>query len=40
VWSPRGDLIAFTKQSGGKFSIGVMKTGRVGRTHPDHRLPQ
>ncbi len=25
VWSPRGDLIAFTKQSGGKFSIGVMK---------------
>ena len=30
VWSPRGDLIAFTKQSGGKFSIGVMKTGRFG----------
>ncbi|MBO6723631.1 MAG: PD40 domain-containing protein, partial [Roseitalea sp.] len=25
VWSPRGDLIAFTKQSGGQFSIGVMK---------------
>ena len=25
VWSPRGDLIAFTKQSGGRFSIGVMK---------------
>lgn len=25
VWSPRGDLIAFTKQSGGKFYIGVMK---------------
>ncbi len=25
VWSPRGDLIAFTKQSGGKFFIGVMK---------------
>ena len=24
VWSPRGDLIAFTKQSGGKFYIGVM----------------
>jgi TolB protein len=27
VWSPRGDLIAFTKMSGGQFSIGVM--------HPD-----
>jgi TolB protein len=25
VWSPRGDLIAFTKQAGGKFYIGVMK---------------
>ncbi len=25
VWSPRGDLIAFTKQSGGRFYIGVMK---------------
>jgi TolB protein len=24
VWSPRGDLIAFTKLSGGKFYIGVM----------------
>ena len=30
VWSPRGDLIAFTKQSGGKFSIGVMKTDGSG----------
>ena len=27
VWSPRGDLIAFTKQYGGQFYIGVM--------HPD-----
>jgi TolB protein len=27
VWSPRGDLIAFTKIEGGNFSIGVM--------HPD-----
>ncbi|TAN55439.1 MAG: Tol-Pal system protein TolB, partial [Magnetospirillum sp.] len=27
VWSPRGDLIAFTKQKGGQFFIGVM--------HPD-----
>jgi TolB protein len=25
VWSPRGDWIAFTKQSGGKFSIGVIQ---------------
>lgn len=24
VWSPRGDLIAFTKQSRGRFSIGVI----------------
>ncbi len=25
VWSPRGDLVAFTKMSGGEFSIGVMQ---------------
>jgi TolB protein len=25
VWSPRGDLIAFTKMSGGQFLIGVMR---------------
>ena len=25
VWSPRGDLIAFTKISGGAFHIGVMR---------------
>ena len=25
VWSPRGDFIAFTKQGGGSFSIGIMK---------------
>ena len=25
VWSPRGDLIAFTKQTGGEFHIGVMR---------------
>ena len=30
VWSPRGDLIAFTKQSGGEFQIGVMKTDGSG----------
>ncbi len=26
VWSPRGDMIAFTKQNDGRFYIGVMKT--------------
>ncbi|MAN98469.1 MAG: Tol-Pal system protein TolB, partial [Roseovarius sp.] len=26
VWSPRGDLVAFTKQSKGRFHIGVMRT--------------
>jgi TolB protein len=25
VWSPRGDLIAFTRINGGTFSIGVMR---------------
>ena len=25
VWSPRGDLIAFTRRSGGQFGIGVMR---------------
>ena len=25
VWSPRGDLIAFTKQQGAHFTIGVMR---------------
>jgi len=25
VWSPKGDFIAFTRQSGGKFGIGVIK---------------
>ena len=25
VWSPKGDLIAFTKQQGGRFHIGVMR---------------
>ena len=25
VWSPRGDLIAFTRQTGGSFAIGVMQ---------------
>jgi len=26
VWSPRGDLVAFTKQNNGRFHIGVMRT--------------
>jgi len=26
VWSPRGDLVAFTKQNAGRFHIGVMRT--------------
>lgn len=30
VWSPRGDYIAFTKQSGGMFLIGVMKPDGTG----------
>jgi TolB protein len=25
VWSPRGDLVAFTKMVGGRFHIGVMR---------------
>lgn len=30
VWSPRGDLIAFTKQAKGKFHIGVIRTDGKG----------
>ena len=30
VWSPRGDLIAFTKQEGGRFFIGVIGTDGKG----------
>lgn len=30
VWSPRGDLIAFTKQSRGQFSLGVMRPDGTG----------
>ncbi|MFZ4124767.1 MAG: Tol-Pal system beta propeller repeat protein TolB [Rickettsiales bacterium] len=30
VWSPRGDLIAFTKISGGQFYIGVMRSDGSG----------
>ena len=35
VWSPRGDLIAFTKIDGGQFYIGVMHPGRLGRAPAD-----
>jgi TolB protein len=30
VWAPRGDLIAFTKQMGGSFLIGVMRADGSG----------
>jgi len=30
VWSPRGDMVAFTKLKGGKFYIGVMRTDGSG----------
>jgi len=30
VWSPRGDFIAFTKQSGGTFHIGVIRPDGTG----------
>ncbi len=30
VWSPRGDLVAFTKMANGRFYIGVMKTDGSG----------
>ena len=36
VWSPRSDMIAFTKIDGGRFHIGVMH-GRLGREAPDRR---
>src|SRR3546814_10368604 len=31
VWSPRGDLIAFTKMYQGTFHIGVMRPDEIGR---------
>ena len=30
VWSPRGDAIAYTKQGGGRFAIGIMRTDGSG----------
>lgn len=35
VWSPRGDLIAFTKQQGGRFCDGVMRFRWNRRTPAD-----
>ena len=40
VWSPRGDLIAFTKQGADGFSIGVMRPDGHGRAGADDGLPQ
>jgi len=30
VWSPRGDLIAFTRQRGGSFALGVIRPDGTG----------
>jgi TolB protein len=30
VWSPRGDLIAFTRQQGSNFSVGVIRPDGTG----------
>src|SRR5690606_116836 len=30
IWSPRGDWIAFTNQSGGRWSIGVVRPDGTG----------
>jgi TolB protein len=30
VWSPRGDNIAFTRQAGGRFAIGIMRADGSG----------
>ena len=40
VWSPRGDLIAFTKQIGGQLPDRGHAPGRLGRAHPHRGLPQ
>ena len=39
VWSPRGDLIAFTKIDGGQFYIGVMRPDGIGRAAADQGFP-
>ena len=38
VWSPRGDLIAFTKLHKGKFYIGVMRTDGSGERLIDRKF--
>ena len=38
AWSPRGDLIAFTKIDGGKFSIGE-RNKRLSRAYADCCAP-
>ena len=40
VWSPRGDYIAFTKQTQGRFAIGIMRAGRFGRADSHRGLSQ
>ena len=40
VWSPRGDLIAFTKQTGGSFLIGVMRPDGSGERILTEGYPQ
>ena len=40
VWSPRGDLIAFTKQSRGRFFIGVMRPDAEWGTFANEKLDE
>ena len=40
VWSPRGDLIAFTKVRKGRFYIGVMRTDGTGERFYRKLLPR
>ena len=40
VWSPRGDYIAFTKQLGGRFLIGVMRPDGSGERVLTEGYPQ
>ena len=40
VWSPRGDFIAFTKQAGGQFQIGVMRPDGSGERMLTSGYPQ
>src|SRR3546814_16300788 len=40
AWSPRGDLIAFTKMGGGGFRIGVIRPDEIGRASCRERVCQ